>query len=297
MTRGVRDAVLSPAYFAEPAASAHADAVFARFYFEAFDDWAAGRVDEVAGAWRLAFGAAERGRPNAATDLLLGMNAYISRDLAYVVVGIAAWQREVDLAHGDFERINDVIAGVKGPMLQGSAARFDPTLVLLDLPLPALAAGDSVDLIGRWRDQALEHGIRLSEASRRRPGAVAVEGEIEREALAIAVVLLDLGTTLPGPFAAPPVMPTAGLSGPDGQEVVDVLHARPPSRTSPRLAPPWRRSCSSALTAASASWSAGWITRLRTSPMLATWLWSWSASTKRWPASAPPLISKAGTEP
>src|SRR3546814_17136292 len=42
---------------------------------------------------------------------------------------------------------------------------------------------------------------------------------------------------------------------------------------------------------------AGWIARLRTSPRLATWLWSSRPSTKRCPASLPPLISNAGTEP
>jgi len=202
MTRGVRDAVRDPAYFADPAAAAHADALFARLYFDAFDDWAAGREDEVPGVWRIAFGAAEADTPNAATDLLLGMNAHIARDLAYVVADIALWQQEAEQDNSDFERVNDVIARVKGPMLQGSAERFDPTLALLDLPLPSLMASDSVDLIGTWRNQALEHGIRLSQASTPAERE-AVEGEIERDAMATAVLLLDVGTTLPSPIVGP----------------------------------------------------------------------------------------------
>ncbi len=51
----------------------------------------------------------------------------------------------------------------------------------------------------------------------------------------------------------------------------------------------------------SVSWEwvvdAGWMARLRTSPMLATWLCRSRPSTKRWPASLPPLITNAGTEP
>lgn len=202
MTRGVRDAVRDPAYFADPAAAAHADALFARLYFDAFDDWAAGREDEVPGAWRIAFGAAEADTPTAATDLLLGMNAHIARDLAYVVADIAVWQQEAEQDNSDFERVNDVIARVKGPMLQGSAQRFDPTLALLDLPLPSLMAGDSVDLIGTWRNQALEHGIRLSQAATPAERA-AIEAEIERDAMATAVLLLDVGTTLPSPVSGP----------------------------------------------------------------------------------------------
>ena len=199
MTRGVRDAVVDPGFFDEPTASAHADALFARLYFDAFDNWEAGRLADVPGVWRIAFGTAERGTANAATDLLLGMNAHIARDLPYVVADIAQWQQEANADPSDFERINDVIARVKGPMLRRSAERFDPSLILLDLPLPALAANDSVELIGRWRNQALERGIRLSQA-RTAAERAAVEGEIEREAMATAVLLLNAGTTLPSPI-------------------------------------------------------------------------------------------------
>ena len=66
------------------------------------------------------------------------------------------------------------------------------------------------------------------------------------------------------------------------------------NRTSPGVTS--ERTCSSAV-----SWLwvvlAGWITRLRTSPMLATWLCSVSASTNWLPASRPPSISNASTEP
>ncbi len=200
MTRGVREAVEDPGFFADPPASAHADALFARLYFDAFDNWAAGRVEAVPPVWRIAFGAAESGTTNAATDLLLGMNAHIARDLPYVVADIAAWQQQADADPSDFDRINDVIARVKGPMLRAAADRFDPTLALLDLPLPAMAANDSVELIGTWRNQALERGIRLSRATTAEERA-AIEGEIEREAMATAALLLNAGTTRPSPVS------------------------------------------------------------------------------------------------
>ena len=66
------------------------------------------------------------------------------------------------------------------------------------------------------------------------------------------------------------------------------------SRTRPGVTPV--ASCSSP-----ESWLwvvlAGWITRLRTSPMLARWLCSSSASTNRLPASTPPRRSNATTAP
>ena len=200
MTRGVYDAVGEPGFFDRPSATVHADALFARLYFAASDNWAAGRFEAVPPVWRIAFGAAERDGPNAATNLLLGMNAHISRDLAYVVADVASWQAEAGADSSDFLRINDVIAKVKGPMLAAAAERFDPSLALLDLPLPALAAGGGVDIIGMWRNQALERGLRLSQATSDEERA-AIEGEIEREAMATAALLLNAGTTRPSPLS------------------------------------------------------------------------------------------------
>lgn len=200
MTQGVHDAVLDEGFFADPPSTAQADALFARLYFDAVDNWAAGRIDEVPAVWRIAFGAAETGETNAATDLLLGMNAHISRDLPYVVADIAVWEQERDTDGSDFELINEVIGRVKSPMLQEAAERYDPSLALLDLPLPALAASDSVELIATWRNQALDRGVRLSQATtdtERR----AVEAEIEREAMATAVLILNAGTARPGPVS------------------------------------------------------------------------------------------------
>ena len=196
MTRGVERAVGEPAFFDDPPSTVHADALFARLYFDAFDNWAAGRLDEVPGVWRIAFETAARADTNAATDLLLGMNAHISRDLPYVVADVAAWQGSG--GRGDFERVNQVIARVKRPMLREAAERFDPSLALLDLPLPALAASDSAELIATWRNQALDRGLRLARADSG-PERAAIEGEIERSALATAVLLLNAGTVTQGP--------------------------------------------------------------------------------------------------
>jgi hypothetical protein len=65
-------------------------------------------------------------------------------------------------------------------------------------------------------------------------------------------------------------------------------------RTSPGVTP--AVSCCSGV---SCAWvvDAGWMTRLRTSPMLARWLNSCSESTSARPASTPPFSSKERTAP
>ena len=57
-----------------------------------------------------------------------------------------------------------------------------------------------VEIIATWRNLALERGIRLSRATtdaERR----AVDGAIEREAMATTVLLLSAGTAAPSPIS------------------------------------------------------------------------------------------------
>lgn len=189
MTRAVQRAVATPGFFRRPDGTVHLDALFARLYFDAADNWSAGRVDDVPGAWRIAFGAADGGRTSAAADMLLGMNAHIARDLPYAVA--MAIEADPALADDptDFTRVNDVIAGVKDPMLQGAGDRYDPALATLDRPLAALAGAGSVDLIGRWRNRSFEQGRRLATAPDDAKAAVAAE--IERDAVTTATLILD----------------------------------------------------------------------------------------------------------
>lgn len=188
MTRDVRRRVAEPDFFVAPSVMAQLDTLFARLYFEASDNWSSGRRDEVPGAWQLAFQAAEGGRTSAAADVFLGMNAHISRDLAYAVAQVI----EADLLEDptDYLLVNEVIAAVEEPMLIGSAARFDPGLAELASLIPADTGVTSVDLIARWRMQAFELGQRLATADTGEERA-AIEAEIERNAVAGAVMILN----------------------------------------------------------------------------------------------------------
>ena len=71
--------------FRHRAAMAHLDAWFARYYLDARDTWHAGRRASVSQAWQVAFRASAARSVRGMGDLLLGMNAHISRDLAHVV--------------------------------------------------------------------------------------------------------------------------------------------------------------------------------------------------------------------
>jgi hypothetical protein len=176
------------------------DAIFASLYFDAFDNWKAGRPDEVPGAWQIAFQAADEGRTSAAADVFLGMNAHISRDLAYAVARVASAEPGMLEDPTDYLLVNEIIADVQGPMLAGAADRFDPRLAGLTSLLPAEAGVSSVELIAQWRDQSLDLGSRLASAESDEE-RVAVAAEIERNAVAGAVMILnaDASLTVDGP--------------------------------------------------------------------------------------------------
>ncbi len=222
MTRGVAARAADPGYFADARVVTLLDAVFARLYFDAIDNWTSGRTGDVPGAWQMAFAAADDERVSAAADLLLGMNAHITRDLAYAVASMLQADLppsatsatsaadapdvapDVAPAGGDFGRVNDVIAEVRGPMIEGAAERFDPSLRLLGAtaPVPAGNAGlDAVSLIARWRTQAFDLGRRLAAAGSASERA-AVEAEIERTAVTAAVAIISVDASLANPSPA-----------------------------------------------------------------------------------------------
>lgn len=206
MTKGVQRRVSEPDFFADSTTVSHLDGLFAELYFDAFDNWHAARIEDVPGAWQMAFGAAESGRTSATTDLLLGMNAHISRDLAFAVASILEETPDGGGDRRDFDRVNEVIEEVTAPMLEGAADRFDPGLADLDLALEGqdlarfaeelrLSPAESSELIAIWRTQAFDMGQRLADAGNAEERAAA-EAEIERNAVAIATVILDADAVL-----------------------------------------------------------------------------------------------------
>lgn len=195
MTREVTRSVNAPDFFLAPAVVAQLDALFARLYFDAIDNWSAGRRGDVPPVWQMAFQAADGGGTSAAADLFLGMNAHISRDLAYAVAQLLGSRADLFDDSTDFLLVNEVIAEVQDPMLEGAAARFDPRLTELTSLLPPEAGVTSVDLIAHWRQQAFVQGTRLASASTAEERS-AVAAEIERTAVAGAVMILNADSTL-----------------------------------------------------------------------------------------------------
>ena len=152
----------------------HLDALFARLYFRAFDAWNDGRSTAVPEAWRISFEAARDRQTTALGDLLLGMNAHISRDLPYALVEAGLRQSDGTSAKADFDAVNDLLADVQGPMIREQAARFDPTVGRFTSPLLGVYESNITGVLAGWRTEAWYNAQRL----------VAAETRAERDAVA-----------------------------------------------------------------------------------------------------------------
>jgi hypothetical protein len=152
------------ARYRSPAYMAHLDAVFATLYFNAIDTWRAGRRDEVPRAWRIAFSAAERRGVSALGDMLLGMNAHISRDLPYALAATTLRLPGGGDATPDVVAVDEDIDRVQRRVLRQVRRRFDPT-VDRNTNLERWIEPRRVPaLISAWRQEAIDNARRLLDA-------------------------------------------------------------------------------------------------------------------------------------
>ena len=133
-TEEYQRASLTPGFFDDPYFVNHEDAVFARYYFDAFDDWAAGRRSEVPEAWLIALDAGAQKRVSTVGNLLLGVNAHINRDLPYVLAGIGLVKPDGTSRKPDHDKVNQFLNRVADDLYPELARRFDPTVDDGNLP-------------------------------------------------------------------------------------------------------------------------------------------------------------------
>jgi Family of unknown function (DUF5995) len=139
----------------------HLDAVFANLYFAAYDNWQAGRMELVPEAWRTAFDAADRETVATLGDLLLGMNAHISRDLPFALARTGLREPDGRSGQADFNGVNGLLGDVTSGMLREQAMRFDPTLTSTVLPAIQLDPSNLQQLLTAWRSEAWRNAERL----------------------------------------------------------------------------------------------------------------------------------------
>jgi hypothetical protein len=182
-------------FLRDPGFVNHEDAAFAQMYFDAYDNWAAGRVDLVPPAWRVALRAADNKQVDGMGDLLLGMSAHVNRDLPFVLAGIGLTAPDGSSRKPDHDQINVMLNHVVQPLVNEEAARFDPTIAIAPTPFGVGYTGLMQTLLA-WRETAWRNAELLVAAP---PGAARdlVAAQIETAAETTARTLVAATTNLP----------------------------------------------------------------------------------------------------
>jgi len=186
-TEEYRRTIDDPTFFEDTNFVNHEDALFARYYFDAYDGWAAGRRAAVPQAWAIAFRAAGQRAVSAAGNVALGINAHVQRDLPFVLAAIGMVKPDGSSRKADHDKVNVFLNRVADDLYPEIARRFDPTID--DSELPGTADNFAAfQIIPTWREIAWRNAERLVSA----PSAEArarVAAEIEAYAASQAQTL------------------------------------------------------------------------------------------------------------
>lgn len=171
----------SEGFFTDPSFINHQDAVFARYYFDAWDAYRAGDLAHTSPAWQLALNAADGRKVSGMGNLLLGMSAHVNRDLPMVLADIGLVKPDGSSRKPDHDKVNQFLNLVMEPLLDEAAARFDPTVDDGQYDGSTLDETAFLQLLVGWREGAWRNAEALVNAPTPAARALVV-AEIERVA-------------------------------------------------------------------------------------------------------------------
>lgn len=187
-TEEFKRAVDTSGFFSDPRFLRHEDAVFATYYFNAYDRWAANSRDSrVPKVWRLAFDEAVKKSMPASGDLSLGISAHVNRDLPFVLAEIGLVKPDGSSRKPDHDKVNAFLEKVTAPVTAEIGRRFDPTMQTSSAPGYVDDAA-LFELVRGWREQAWRNAERLVSAPTplaRSLVAQDIEGSSYRTSLAL----------------------------------------------------------------------------------------------------------------
>jgi hypothetical protein len=184
-----------PGYYQDVSYFNHVDAVFARYYTDAYYNWKNGDRASVPQAWLTTFDAAKNKKVSGSGDLLLGMNAHINRDLPYVMAAVGLVAPDGSTRKVDYDAVEAWLYQATAPLIAEFAARFDPAMDDSADPF-GLSNWTLFQLVSGWRENAWRNAEALVSA----PNAAAralVAQNIETEANLAAQTILTGQSYLP----------------------------------------------------------------------------------------------------
>lgn len=189
--------LLNTVGFEDPASIVQEDALFADYYFEAYDNYHLDTGD-VPQAWQIAFDAAENQSVTGTGNLSLGSSAHILRDLPFVLYELDQKGTSI-ISKADHDLFNQVLLQVD--VLGELAQTFDPTIDDNDLPGTSDNL-ESFEVIALWRELTWQNYERLRDA----PDDISrqqVAAEIEGLSAATATSLFETFKNPTPPVSVP----------------------------------------------------------------------------------------------
>ncbi len=114
--------LLNTVGFDNPASIVQEDALYADYYFRAYDDYHKGA--NVPAAWKIAFDAAENKTVSGGGNLALSTSAHILRDQPLMLYEL--YQKGTPISYDDHNRFNQVLLSFN--VLPELAQKYDPTI-------------------------------------------------------------------------------------------------------------------------------------------------------------------------
>lgn len=140
-------------YYSNTAGLNYIVEVFARTYLKWWNRWATDGPDaDVPASWQTAFAAADGKTLTGSGDLIVGINAHINRDLAFVLAASGLVNTDGTSRKADYDKVNNLLYLLTKPLTKEEAQRFDPSMdngELYSLGDPA-----TFNLIASWRERA-----------------------------------------------------------------------------------------------------------------------------------------------
>ena len=177
-----------PGYYQDVRYFNHVDAVFARYYTDAYYNWQSGNRAVVPQSWQIAFDAAASKQVTGSGDLLLGMNAHINRDLPYVMAASGLVAPDGTSRKADYDAVEAWLYDATAPLLAEFAARFDPTVDDSSDPY-GLSNAALFQMVSGWRENAWRNAEALVSAPNDAARAL-VAANIEAQANTAAQAIL-----------------------------------------------------------------------------------------------------------
>jgi hypothetical protein len=172
-TESIRDAIRAGEFSDRPLWN-QLTAGFGRYYLDAFRLWRRGDRRHVPRAWRIAFHAGKDEQVSTLGDVMLGINAHVNRDLAFIYFRLGVKN------HDDHLHVNTVLTRVQPIVYPEIIATLDPTLAGQAPNDPTL----SLD-IPAWRELAWKNARRLASAPDRAARRL-VAARVERHSIKMA---------------------------------------------------------------------------------------------------------------